>query len=192
MNVAFRFYALLFLVSMKADGFVVQPQTLPSNSTQPQLQRNESKLDAVATDFLNEVVAAIIRNYPTDDQSKFAALFDALLDHGSASNESTLHSNGSSTNDHSDVYVDDASEEDDDDVGYDFTLFSESISMNADTNASSTFGNVTGSASGRLEITIGDDANMRDGENVSNNAVARLLSGITVSIIVLHAFTLTL
>ncbi|CAH0493361.1 unnamed protein product [Peronospora farinosa] len=166
MNVAFRFYALLYLVSMKADGLVVQPQTLPADSIQPQIQRNESKSDA-ATDFLDELAAAISKRYPTNDQSNFAAFIDALLD---LSEE----------------------EEGDDDVGHVFTPFPELISMNADTNASSTYGNVTGSASGKLEITNGDDVNMRDGENVSNNAVVRLLSGIAVSIIVLQAFTLTI
>ncbi|CAI5710967.1 unnamed protein product [Peronospora effusa] len=140
MNVAFRFYALLYLVSMKANGLVVQPQTLPADSIQPQIQRNESESDA-ATDFLDELAAAIFKRYPTNDQSNFAAFIDALLDLGSTSNESTIHSNGSSTYDHSDVYVGDASEEEegDDDVGHVFTPFPELLSMNADTSASSTY-----------------------------------------------------
>ncbi|CAH0481251.1 unnamed protein product [Peronospora belbahrii] len=181
-------------MTTKAYGFVLQPQTHSPRPTQIQPQHHDNESDATATDFLDELVAAVWKDYPTDDLYKFKRLLDVLLAHSYASNESMHHSNWSSTIDPIEVPFGSASEEEETfhDVENGLTPLPKLISTDADTDASIAFDNETGSSSEGLESAVGDDANMRVGKNVYNSAAVRLLSGMIVSIITVHTFTLSL
>ncbi|KAF1793465.1 hypothetical protein GQ600_5675 [Phytophthora cactorum] len=177
MNVVFRFFAVLFLLSMEeADAFIFQQRVPRSSVIERHLQREENETDPTANDFLAEVTAAMLKGDPeTEDFSQVATFVEALqwiafllelIEHGGRSGEEATF----------------------EDVGSNFTPSPELSSMSNETDASVALDQVTDSASGGLEGAIGGDA-MADGQSL---AVTELPCGVVVSIIAVTAFTLLL